>query len=56
MSATTDPSGAATFSLPLPNQSALIATLLHTQCLVVDPAANPLGLSVSNAIRVIVGN
>ncbi|MBI5853345.1 MAG: S8 family serine peptidase [Planctomycetes bacterium] len=56
VSAPTDQTGAATFILPLPNQSALIAALFHTQCLVVDPAANPLGLAVSNAIRVLVGN
>lgn len=46
--ASTTASGTAALPLPLPNDPALLGAVFHNQWLVIDPAANPLNLVVSN--------
>jgi hypothetical protein len=41
--------------LPFANDPALIGRQLFTQYLVVDPAANALGITFSNAVRTTIG-
>jgi hypothetical protein len=47
--------GLATFAFAIPNTMTLIGTRLHLQCLIPDPAANAIGLVVSDAVRATVG-
>ena len=48
--------GAASFSLSIPATPALAGFELHTQAIVVDPAANAFGGVVSDAATATVGN
>jgi hypothetical protein len=47
--------GTGTWSLSIPNQSALLSLAFLQQCLVFDPPANALGLSLSNCGRGVFG-
>jgi hypothetical protein len=48
--------GAATLSVAIPDDRALLGTVLYHQALVLDPAAgNQLGGTVSNAARLVIG-
>lgn len=47
--------GVALATLAIPNSSALLASELHQQAFVLDPVANTLGLTVSNALSVRLG-
>ena len=47
--------GIASFSLPIPNISTMRGLTFFQQALVLDPAANPLGATLSNSIRGVVG-
>jgi len=48
-------SGVATFRLPIPNVALYLGTRFYTQGVSLDPPANPLGATVSDAAMVIVG-
>ncbi len=47
--------GTATFQLRIPNNTNLLAARFHTQCLVLDPGWNPLGIVASDAATAVVG-
>jgi len=47
---------AATFTLPVPNLSALIGSSFYAQGYAIDPAANLAGLVPGNAVQITVGN
>jgi hypothetical protein len=47
--------GIATSTLAIPNLAGLIGAEFHQQAIVLDPAANALGLTVSNAERLRIG-
>ncbi len=48
-------SNTATFTLPVPQNSALLGATLYQQGFAIDPAANAAGLTASNAVRVTIG-
>ncbi len=48
-------SNTATFTLPVPQNSALLGATLYQQGFAIDPAANVAGLTASNAVRVTIG-
>ncbi|MCC6782102.1 MAG: hypothetical protein IT457_04595 [Planctomycetes bacterium] len=52
----TDPSGAASLNLVVPNSSALIGTVFFGQWIVADPAANTLGIATSEGGRFVIGS
>lgn len=47
--------GIATLSLPIPNVTALLSAHFYNQALVLDLAANPLGLTTSNGAEAVIG-
>lgn len=51
----TDPSGAVTIELPLPNDPQLLALRVRVQCLTLDAAANAPGLTTSNGLELLLG-
>lgn len=52
----TSAAGAATRNLGLPNTAALVGGRLFEQFLVLDGPANALGVTVSNAVRIVIGD
>jgi hypothetical protein len=54
-SMTTSASGTAQVSLSIPADHGLLGVRVMTQALVVDPPANALGVTVSNAGRIVIG-
>ncbi|MBI5851118.1 MAG: S8 family serine peptidase [Planctomycetes bacterium] len=52
---TTDATGTVTSNLVIPSASNLLGVRLHEQFLVLDAAANSLGATTSNAVRVLIG-
>ena len=49
------PAGVASYSLPIPDQVALLGGQLFVQGLIIDPAANSAGLTVSDKALVLIG-
>jgi hypothetical protein len=47
--------GQATVDVPIPNDAALVGVRFHHQALVPDPAGNPFGAVVSDAMAAVVG-
>jgi hypothetical protein len=45
-----------TYTLPVPNNALLIGTMLYGQSVLFEPAANPLGLILSHAVEVRIGD
>ena len=54
--AATDTAGATSMAVPVPNNNALAGSSLFHQWAILDPAANQLGLIVTNGVRVTLGN
>lgn len=48
--------GTATWSVVIPTQPVFMRTCIHLQSIVVDPLANPVGLTFSNALTATLGN
>ena len=55
ISATSSPTGDATFVVPVPSAAALIGLQLFHQAATVDQRANLAGLAVSNGVAVTIG-
>jgi hypothetical protein len=51
----TNGSGTGTFPVAFANNPSLIGALLYSQYLVLDPAANAFGFTVTNAVRTTIG-
>ena len=51
----TNASGIATRTLPIPNNRSLIGVHVYDQWAIIDPGANPLGLTASNALDTLIG-
>jgi hypothetical protein len=47
--------GSATFSLAVPNLNSMRGLVFFQQAAAIDPAANPLGVTLTNAVRGVVG-